>query len=105
MIYFYTMIFMYFSSLMTSSILLPNVRLELQTFLLKMLYSVTLEAENEIHVNIELLSLFLNSPCDLQINFRGTWLAQVVEQVTLELRVVSLSPTLGIERTKKIKNK
>lgn len=53
MIYFYTMIFMYFSSLMTSSILLPNVRLELQTFLLKMLYSVTLEAENEIHVNIE----------------------------------------------------
>lgn len=53
MIYFYTMIFMYFSSVMTSNILLPNVRLELQTFLLKMLYSVTLEAENKIHVNIE----------------------------------------------------
>ena len=29
----------------------------------------------------------------------GTWLAQLVECVTLDLRVVSSSPTLGIEIT------
>ena len=28
---------------------------------------------------------------------RGTWLAQLVEQATLELRAVSSSPSLGIE--------
>lgn len=31
--------------------------------------------------------------------FRGTWLAQSVEHVTLDLGVVSLSPTLGVEMT------
>ena len=30
-----------------------------------------------------------------------TWLAQLVEHATLDLRVVSLSPVLGIELTKK----
>lgn len=29
----------------------------------------------------------------------GPWLAQLVERVTLALRVVSFSPTLGIEIT------
>ena len=28
---------------------------------------------------------------------RGSWLAQLVEQVTLDLRVVKFSPMLGIE--------
>ena len=32
----------------------------------------------------------------------GAWLAQSEEHTTLDLRVVSLSPTLGIEITKKI---
>ena len=31
--------------------------------------------------------------------WRGAWLAQSVEHVTLDLRVVSASPTLGIEIT------
>ena len=31
---------------------------------------------------------------------RGTWLAQLGEYVTLDLWVVSLSPTLGVELTK-----
>ena len=30
----------------------------------------------------------------------GPWLAQAVERVTFDLRVVSLSPTLGVEPTK-----
>ena len=30
---------------------------------------------------------------------RGTWLAQLVEHATLDLRVVGLSPTLGVEIT------
>ena len=30
---------------------------------------------------------------------RGTWLAQLVEHVTLDLGVVSLSPTLSVEIT------
>ena len=30
---------------------------------------------------------------------RGTWLAQLEECVALDLRVVSLSPTLGVEIT------
>ena len=34
---------------------------------------------------------------------RGTWLAQSVECKALDLRVVSLSPTLGVEIT--LKNK
>ena len=29
----------------------------------------------------------------------GAWLAQLVEHVTLDLRVVSSSPTLGLELT------
>ena len=33
------------------------------------------------------------------------WLVQAVEHVTLHLRVVSLSPTLGVEPTKKKKKK
>ena len=36
---------------------------------------------------------------------RGAWLAQLEEHVTLNLGVVSSSPTLGIEITKKIKLK
>ena len=32
---------------------------------------------------------------------RGTWLAQWVEHVTLDLRVVSSSPMLGVELTEK----
>ena len=35
--------------------------------------------------------------------FRGAWLAQSVEYGTLDLGVVSLSPTLGVEVT--LKNK
>ena len=30
---------------------------------------------------------------------RGTWLAQLVEHVTLDLRVVSSSPMVGVEIT------
>ena len=32
-------------------------------------------------------------------DFKGTWLAQLIERVTLDLRVVGLSPTLGVEIT------
>lgn len=32
---------------------------------------------------------------------RGTWLAQSVEQATLDLRVMTLSPMLSIKITKK----
>lgn len=53
MIDFYTVIFMYFSSMVTVIILLPNVRLELVTYMLKVLFRVPLEAENKIHVNIQ----------------------------------------------------
>ena len=35
----------------------------------------------------------------LKTFYWGAWLAQLVERVTLQLRVVSLSPTLGIEIT------
>ena len=31
--------------------------------------------------------------------FRGTWLAQLVECAALDLGVVNLSPTLGVEIT------
>ena len=33
--------------------------------------------------------------------FRGAWLGQSVEHVTLDLGVVSLSPTFGVEITLK----
>ena len=33
---------------------------------------------------------------------RGSWLAQSVEHVTLDLGVMSLSPTSGVDITKKI---
>ena len=33
------------------------------------------------------------------INSRGTWLAQLVEHTTLDLRVMGLSPMLGKEFT------
>lgn len=33
------------------------------------------------------------------ITFRGTWLAQVVKHVTLDLRIMSLSPMVGVEVT------
>ena len=32
----------------------------------------------------------------------GTWLAQTVEHVTLDLKVMSLSPMLGVEITKNL---
>ena len=32
-----------------------------------------------------------------ELFYRGTWLAQLIEHVTLGLRVLSLSPMLGIE--------
>ena len=35
------------------------------------------------------------------LKFGGAWLAQPVEHATLDLRVVSLSPMLGIEFKKK----
>ena len=38
----------------------------------------------------------------LEVNKRDAWLAQLVKQVTLDLRVVNLSPTLGVEITLKI---
>ena len=31
--------------------------------------------------------------------FQGAWMAQSVERVTLDLRVVSLRPTFGVEMT------
>ena len=34
-------------------------------------------------------------------NARGTWLAQLVEHVTFDLRVVGSSPMLGVEITEK----
>ena len=40
-----------------------------------------------------------------KFNNRGAWLAQSEERVTLNLGVVSLSPTLGVEITKKNNNK
>ena len=36
---------------------------------------------------------------------RGAWLAQPVEHVTLNLRVLSSSPTSGVEPTSNKKNK
>ena len=39
------------------------------------------------------------------IKKKGTWLAQLVEHVTLDLRVMRSSPGMGIELTKNIKNK
>ena len=44
--------------------------------------------------------LFLR-PLSFKSVQRGTWLAQLVGQATLELRVVSLSPILGVEVTPK----
>jgi len=35
----------------------------------------------------------------------GTWLAQSVDHATLDLKVMSLSPTLGVEPTLKNKSK
>ena len=40
-----------------------------------------------------------------RVAFRGTWLAQSVEFVTLDLGVVSSSPTLGVEFTLKKKKR
>ena len=40
--------------------------------------------------------------CSESVGWRGTWLAQSVERVTLDLRIVSLSPMLGVEVTLKI---
>ena len=34
-----------------------------------------------------------------EMSFRGAWLTQSVEHVTLDLRVMSLSPSLGEEIT------
>ena len=50
--------------------------------------SVCHEYENTLKIGIE----------------RGTWLAQSEEHGTLDLGVVSLSPTSGVEITKKKKN-
>ena len=38
-----------------------------------------------------------------KIEKRGAWLAQSTEHMTLNLRVMSSSPTLGVEPTKKKK--
>lgn len=35
----------------------------------------------------------------MHIEYRGTWLAQSLELATLDLGVVSLIPTLGVEPT------
>lgn len=48
----YIMIFMCFSFMMTSVILLPYVRLELETYLLKVLYRLLWEAEKKIHIRV-----------------------------------------------------
>ena len=57
-----------------------------------------------LHILSSILSLFRNSFKSLLC--RGTWLAQSVEYVTLDLRVVSSSPTLGLlEITLKKKKK
>lgn len=34
-----------------------------------------------------------------KLRFRGAWLAQLVEHLTLELRILSSSPMLGVEPT------
>ena len=39
------------------------------------------------------------------MNESDTWLAQLMEPVTLDLKVVSSTPTLGIELTWKLKKK
>ena len=53
-------------------------------------------------------SVIVNSACGTSINScleirthinRGTWLAQSVEHATLDLGVVTSSPTLGVEIT------
>lgn len=38
-------------------------------------------------------------PCFKIVSSRGNWLAQLVEHLTLDLRVIGLSPTLGVELT------
>lgn len=69
-IYFYTVIFMHFLSMMTGIILLPYMRLELETYVLKVLNRVTLEAENKIHSNIQsAVLLVLNNPGDFKLSF------------------------------------
>ena len=42
---------------------------------------------------------FVNLSQDIENYPRGTWLAQSVEHTTLDLRVISLSPTLAVEIT------
>ena len=39
--------------------------------------------------------------CFLKLKHKGAWLAQSVEHVTLDFRVVSSSPTLGVEPAEK----
>jgi len=43
--------------------------------------------------------------CTIKPFLRGAWLAQSEEHAILDLRVMSLSPTLGVEITKKKKQK
>lgn len=45
------------------------------------------------------LTLLLPEEPDSEIDLRSAWLAHLVEQVTLDLEVLSLSPTLGKQIT------
>ena len=53
--------------------------------------------ERQLSVTINFIDMFVN--CLKYFNHRGAWLAQLVECVTLDLRVVSSSPMLGVEIT------
>ena len=44
------------------------------------------------------ISQLLQMPLEMN-DVRGTWLAQLVGHATLDLGVVSLSPTMGVEIT------
>lgn len=61
-----------------------------------------MEGKNKDHKILRLKILMCTKVMEtvLRIDLkRGGWLAQPLEHVTLELRVVSLSPILGVELT------
>lgn len=56
-------------------------------------------ASSSVAVSLEIANSFLISAFAIEKSLRGAWLAWSGEQVTLELRVASSSPTLGVKIT------
>ena len=50
-------------------------------------------------MEVTVLTLLLPGEPDSEIHLRGAWLAHLVKYETLDLRVVSVSPMLGVEIT------